>query len=175
VIGSPGAFAFDPTHVTFDVVGLGLTGFSAADWLRQHQRAHVELSDHRRLMALITYADSEQNIDRLIAALGALCDAHADADPAPSLDIPDRADLRMETVMLPRDAFLGATEMVPWRDAAGRVSAEMICPYPPGIPITAPGERLTPEVVDYLQQLAAAGVMVEGAADESLAHFRVAC
>ena len=59
------------------------------------------------------------------------------------------------------------------RQAAGRVSAEIICPYPPGIPITAPGERLTLEVVDYLQQLAAAGVMVEGAADESLAQFRV--
>jgi arginine decarboxylase len=53
------------------------------------------------------------------------------------------------------------------------VSAEMICPYPPGIPITAPGERLTGAVVDYLQQLAAAGVMVEGAVDESLAQFRV--
>jgi arginine/lysine/ornithine decarboxylase len=126
-IGSPGAFSFDPTHVTFDVVGLGLTGFSAADWLRQHQGVHVELADHRRLMVLITYADSEQNIDRLIAALRALSEE----------------------------------------------SAEMICPYPPGIPITAPGEQLTPEVVDYLQQLAAAGVMVEGAADESLAHFRV--
>jgi|tagenome__1003787_1003787.scaffolds.fasta_scaffold19846571_1 hypothetical protein len=61
--------------------------------------------------------------------------------------------------------------MVTWRQAAGRISAEMICPYPPGIPITAPGERLTPEVVDDLQQLAAAGVMVE-AADESLAQFR---
>jgi arginine decarboxylase len=79
----------------------------------------------------------------------------------------------METVMLPREAYLGPTEMVPWRQAAGRVSAEMICPYPPGIPVTAPGERLTAEVVDYLQQLAAAGVMVEGAADESLAQFRV--
>ena len=79
----------------------------------------------------------------------------------------------METVVLPREAFLGRTEMVAWRQAAGRVSAEMICPYPPGIPITAPGERLTAEVVDYLQQLAAAGVMVEGAVDESLAQFRV--
>jgi arginine/lysine/ornithine decarboxylase len=172
-IGSPGAFSFDPTHVTFDVVGLGLTGFSAADWLRQHQGVHVELADHRRLMVLITYADSEQNIDRLIAALRALCEDHADADRGPIPDVPHPADLRMETVMLPRDAFLGTTEMVPWRDAAGHVSAEMICPYPPGIPITAPGEQLTPEVVDYLQQLAAAGVMVEGAADESLAHFRV--
>jgi arginine decarboxylase len=63
--------------------------------------------------------------------------------------------------------------MVPRRQAVGRVSAEMICPYPPGIPIVAPGERLTGEVVDYLQQLAAAGMMVEGAVDESLEEFRV--
>jgi arginine decarboxylase len=47
--------------------------------------------------------------------------------------------------------------MVPRRQAVGRVSAEMICPYPPGIPIVAPGERLTGEVVDYLQQLARPG------------------
>jgi arginine/lysine/ornithine decarboxylase len=120
-----------------------------------------------------SYADSDANIDRLIAAIRALCDAHPSAEPARIPDVPAPADLRMETVMLPRDAFLGATEMVPWRAAAGRVSAEMICPYPPGIPITAPGERLTPEVVDYLEQLAAAGVMVEGAADETLEHFRV--
>jgi len=75
--------------------------------------------------------------------------------------------------MLPRDALLGTTELVRWREAPGRVSAEMICPYPPGIPITAPGERLTAEVVDYLEQLAATGVMVEGAADETLEQFRV--
>jgi arginine/lysine/ornithine decarboxylase len=57
----------------------------------------------------------------------------------------------------PREAFLGRTQMVPRRQAVGRVSAEMICPYPPGIPIVAPGERLTGEVVDYLQQLARPG------------------
>jgi arginine/lysine/ornithine decarboxylase len=75
--------------------------------------------------------------------------------------------------MLPRDAFLGATEMVPWQQAAGRISAEMICPYPPGIPVAAPGELLNEAIVDYLQQQAAEGVMVEGAADESLSEFRV--
>jgi arginine decarboxylase len=173
VADGPGGIALDPTHVTFDVVGLGLTGFSAADWLRRQERIHVELSDHRRLMALVTFADSDANIDRFIAALRALAEAHGDADRGTIPDVPYPGDLRMETVMLPRDAFLGATEMVPWRDAAGRISAEMICPYPPGIPVTAPGERLTPEVVDYLEQLAAAGVMVEGASDTSLAEFRV--
>jgi arginine decarboxylase len=173
VVGGPGAFAFDPTHVTFDVVGLGMTGFAAADWLRRNERVHMELSDHRRVMALITYADSDANIDRLIRALEALCEVHRDSEPAIVPQVPAPGALRMETVMLPRDAFLGATEMVPWREAHGRVSAEMICPYPPGIPVTAPGERLTAEVVDYLEQLAAAGVMVEGAADETLEHFRV--
>jgi len=173
VTGGPGAFAFDPTHVTFDVVGLGLTGFSADDWLREHRRLHMELADHRRLMALITYADSDANIDRLIDGLAALVAAHHGADRGPIPDVPHPDDLRMQTVMLPRDAFLGKTEMVPWREAPGRVSAEMICPYPPGIPVAAPGEELTSEVVEYLEQLAAAGVMVEGAANESLATLRV--
>jgi Orn/Lys/Arg decarboxylase-like protein len=76
-------------------------------------------------------------------------------------------------VRLPREAYLGATEMVDWRKAPGRISAEMVCPYPPGIPVIAPGERLTQEIVDYLEAVVAAGAMVEGAADESLAQLRV--
>jgi arginine decarboxylase len=169
----PGAVALDPTHVTFDVIGLGLTGYSAADWLQQHCGIHVELSDHRRLMALITYADTDENIDRLIDGLRDLAEHHQDADHGEIPDVPYPADLRTETVMLPRDAFLGSTEMVPWRNAVGRISAEMICPYPPGIPVIAPGELLTAEIIDYLEQVAAAGAMVEGAVDESLAHLRV--
>jgi arginine decarboxylase len=125
------------------------------------------------VMLLVTYADSDANIDRAIAALRALCTSHEDADHGSIPQVPHPSELRQETVMLPRDAYLGATEMVNWREAPGRVSAEMICPYPPGIPTTAPGERLTDNVVIYLQQLAAAGVMVEGPADETLEQFRV--
>jgi arginine/lysine/ornithine decarboxylase len=124
-------------------------------------------------MALVTYADSPGNVDRLLDGLRALDDAHGEADQGHVPDVPPTEELRMETVVLPRDAFLGATETVPCRQAAGRVSAEMICPYPPGIPVTAPGELLTPAVVDYLEQLAGAGVMVEGAADTSREQLRV--
>jgi arginine decarboxylase len=169
----PGAMALDPTHVTFDVVGLGMTGFAAADWLQQHRGLHVELADHRRVMALVTYADSQANVDRLADGLRALVEEHHGADHGPIPEVPPPGKLRQETVMLPRDAFLGATEMVPWREAPGRIAAEMVCPYPPGIPIVAPGERLTAEAVEYLEQVVATGAMVEGAADESLEHFRV--
>jgi arginine decarboxylase len=173
VLESAGAAYFDPTHVTVDVLGLGLTGYQAGDWLRRNRGVHVEMADQRRVMALITYADTEAIADRLVDSLRALSEAHADAEPIRPLEHASLPDLRMETVMLPRDAYLGRTEMVPWRKAAGRISAEMICPYPPGIPITAPGELLRSEAVDYLQEQAAVGVMVEGAADETLANFRV--
>ena len=117
--------------------------------------------------------DGNENIERMIRALRELAKSHEEADPAPDYDIAAPAELRMETVMLPREAFLGKTEDVPWRQAPGRISAEMICPYPPGIPITAPGELLTEEAVDYLEQVVAMGGMVEGASDESLETFRV--
>jgi arginine decarboxylase len=117
---------------------------TAADWLRLHHRIHLELADHRRLMALVGFAHTDADVDRLIEALTALVDTHADADHGNIPDVPHTEDLRMETVMLPRDAFLGNTEMVPWRQAPGRVSAEMICPYPPGIPITAPANASPP-------------------------------
>lgn len=173
VLSSPGAYEMDPTHVTFDVLGLGLTGNQAADWLRQNCGVHLELADHRRLMALITFADTSETIGRLRSALEGLVEAHRGAERLDLSDMPALAETRMETVMTPREAFLGATEMVPWRKAAGRVSAEMICPYPPGIPVVAPGELLTEAAVDYLQHHAAKGSMVEGAADETLAEFRV--
>ena len=81
-------------------------------------------------MPLVSFAHTDADVDRLVAALTALVDAHADADQGLVPDVPPPSALRMETVVLPRDAFLGRTEMVEWRQAAGRVSAEMICPYP---------------------------------------------
>lgn len=173
ILDSPGAHALDPTHLNIDVAGLGLTGFQAADWLRERHGIHVELQDHRRVMPLITFADTEETARRLIDAMAALADEHAGAEPRALTDVPPLGDLRTETVVSPRDAYLGVTSMVPWQQAAGRVSAEMICPYPPGIPVIAPGEVLNDAIVDYLQRLAAEGVMVEGASDESLAEFRV--
>jgi arginine/lysine/ornithine decarboxylase len=173
VLQSRGAHAFDPTHVTVGVIRLGLTGYQAGDWLRERHGVHVELADHRRVMALITFADTDETVTRLREALASLAEEHSSRDALDLGRLPALRETRMETVMSPREAFLGVTEMVPWRKAAGRISAEMVCPYPPGIPVTAPGERLTDEAVGYLQEQAARGVMVEGAADESLATFRV--
>jgi arginine/lysine/ornithine decarboxylase len=75
--------------------------------------------------------------------------------------------------MTPRDAFFGRVEQVPVGEAAGRVAAEMLSPYPPGVPVLAPGERISQEALDYLTSGVAAGMIVPDAADPSLQTLRV--
>jgi arginine/lysine/ornithine decarboxylase len=172
--GRRGVDGVDPTHVLIETAPIGLTGYQADDWLRDERQVDVELVDHRRIMPLITFAHGEPEIDRLVRALRDLVDARGDTggdtDVAP---LPSRPALRTEQALLPRDAFFAQTETVEPKQAPGRVSAELVTPYPPGIPAIAPGERLTEEIVDYLEEIVAAGGFVEGASDASLQRFRV--
>jgi arginine/lysine/ornithine decarboxylase len=75
--------------------------------------------------------------------------------------------------MLPRDAFFARVENVKAKDAEGRICAELVTPYPPGIPVLAPGEEITEPILRYLEEIVAAGAFVEGASDQSLDTFRV--
>ena len=79
-----------------------------------------------------------------------------------------------ELVMTPREAFLGPQEIVPTREAVGRVAAESLAAYPPGIPNVLPGERLTAETLDYIQATIAHGGSLRGASDRALRTLRVA-
>jgi arginine/lysine/ornithine decarboxylase len=81
--------------------------------------------------------------------------------------------IQLDTVMLPRDAFFGAAEQVPATEAVGRIAAEQITPYPPGIPAVVPGERLNDAVLDYLRSGVTAGMNVPDPADPSLQTLRV--
>jgi arginine decarboxylase len=87
--------------------------------------------------------------------------------------LPSRPDIRTDQAMLPRDAFFARTETVKPRKAAGRASAELITPHPPGIPAVAPGEVLNDALIDYLEEIVANGAFLEGASDPSLGAFRV--
>jgi arginine/lysine/ornithine decarboxylase len=151
-----------------------LTGYQADDWLRDERQIDVELVDHRRVMPLITFAHGEAEIDRLVRALRDLVDAKGDPGAETGVKpLPSRPALRTEQAMLPRDAFFARTENVKTKQAPGRVSAEWVTPYPPGIPAVAAGEVLTEEIVGYLEETVANGAFVEGASDPALQRFRV--
>jgi arginine/lysine/ornithine decarboxylase len=83
------------------------------------------------------------------------------------------ATLELEQAMLPREAFFAEVDHVPAERAAGRIAAEMISPYPPGVPVIAPGEVITDEVLDYLRSGVEHGVLIPDAADPSVKTLRV--
>lgn len=163
----------DPLPVIIDISGLDLTGFRAADWLREQRAMDAHLVDHRRIGAQITHGDDRQTTGELLAALKDLARAAPGLGPGPQVDVPSPSELRLTQAMLPRDAFFGPTENVPTEDAAGRVAAEMITPYPPGIPAVLPGERLTEPVLRYLRTGLEAGMYLPDPSDPKLETIRV--
>jgi arginine decarboxylase len=89
-LGAQASHDLDPLHVVIDVSGLGISGYDAADWLREHQRVDMGLSDHRRIEATLSVADDDQTAARLMSALSSLA-KHAG-------DMPDAADSALDTI-----------------------------------------------------------------------------
>jgi arginine/lysine/ornithine decarboxylase len=163
----------DLLHVLVDVSDLGITGYQAADWVRAHRNLDLGLSDHRRVEATLSMADDGASVDRLLDTLDALVVASSELEHPPAMILPSFDDLEIEPVLLPRDAFFGPYEDLALDDAIGRVAAEQITPYPPGIPALVPGERITAGIIDYLRTGVAAGMVLPDPADPGLGSIRV--
>jgi arginine decarboxylase len=167
------AFDRDPLHLVIDTTGLSVLGYRAADWLRETHHVNLHLSDHRRISAQLSHADDTDTAGALLNALRDLA-AHAPelrGDPTVHVPAPDM--LRLELVHLPREAFFGHAENVPASAAPGRVSAQLLTPFPPGIPAVLPGERITRPVLDYLSSGLRAGMVIPDASDPKLDTIRV--
>jgi len=170
IIGHDSVAEWDALKLSVDVSALGITGYQAREWLQSERRLTAQLGDARRGVLSLTYSDDDAAIDRLFDALRALAASPPRPDrPAPR--IPALDELNLEQAMSPREAFFAETEQV--ADPAGRISAEMISPYPPGVPAILPGERFNDVVVDYLRTGLAAGMTLPDAADPKLETFRV--
>lgn len=157
--------ADDPTKLMIDVTGRGLTGFQAADWLWSRGVA-MESAGLGYVLAVLTPGDSLETVEHLVGAVAALPDGPGAPPRPPEPPWP-------EVLLTPREAYLGAKEPVPLGAAVGRVAAELVAPYPPGIPVVAPGEKLTADVVAYLRRAVEAGHHLQGPADPQLHLIQV--
>jgi arginine decarboxylase len=179
--GRPGIFDLDPTKITVTVKGLGYTGYEASTVLRHRYNIQVELADLFNVVALFTIGTTREAADRFVEAFEEMARDDRPVDlyaPSGILErrmqhgtyaLPKIPPMRM----LPREAFLAETEAVPFRQSAGRICAETISPYPPGIPVIAPGEEITPEIIEYLRLELKAGVRIQGPHDDRLRTIRV--
>jgi arginine/lysine/ornithine decarboxylase len=132
------------------------------------------MSDHRRILATLSMADDAATTDRLVSALTELGSAAAALPRPPAVRVPAPHDLELDSVVTPRSAFFGPAELVPVAEAVGRIAAEQVTPYPPGIPVLVPGERINAEVLEYLRSGLEAGMVLPDPTDPSLAKIRVA-
>ena len=171
-MGADGMAALDPLKITVQVTGLGLSGFAAEEELRRRDIA-CELADARNVLLLLSYADGERETERLFAALRGMAEENApmctSRGAASFLTLPPIP----ETALVPRDAYFARSEYVAVGAAEGRVAAETIVFYPPGIPVLAPGDVIDGATLAYLRAMKAAGARVVGAADASLGTLMV--
>jgi arginine decarboxylase len=173
VVRPGGAFDLDPLVFTIDVRPLGISGYQAGDWLRASCQVDVGSADACRISARLTHADDDATVDRLIDGLRQLVEAAPSLERQAPVALPTPRSLELENAMRPRDAFFARVEQVPVAEAVGRVAAEMVSPYPPGVPVLTPGERINQEVVDYLTTGVAAGMLIPDAADPEMKTLRV--
>jgi arginine/lysine/ornithine decarboxylase len=172
ILGTDATFAYDPTKVCIHVRKLGITGYEAENWLRERYNIEVELSDMYNILCLITPGDTKETVDALIAALRRLSDENYNIRTANELwvvEIPEIPQLSLS----PRDAFYGDTETIPFREAAGRIIAESIYVYPPGIPILLPGEVISQENINYITDHLKVGLPVKGPEDPTIENVKV--
>ncbi len=168
-IESPGFYQLDPLRLT--VLVAGMDGFRADEILHGELGITCELPGLQGLTFIVTHGTTDLDCDRLIIGLNELSDRIlAPCNNAVSCEIFSEIPT---TVLSPRDAFFATSKLVAVKDAIGRVSADLICPYPPGIPIVMPGERITANAIGYLQQIVAAGGLLTGGTDDDLQTMRV--
>ena len=160
---------FDVTKLSVYTQGIGLTGIEVYDLLRDEYDIQIEFGDIGNILAYISIGDRIQDIERLVGAL-------ADIKRLYSRDGEDLIAgeyIQPELVLTPQEAFYSQRRSLALADAVGEVCGEFVMCYPPGIPILAPGERITQEIVDYIQFAKERGCSLQGTEDPEVNHINV--
>ena len=167
VLDGPGV---EPGKLAVLLAGTGAHGHAVeADLIAAG--SPVEMADRDTIVPIVTLADEPRHVTRFTDTLIASVERHRSTPRPPLAGLAWALD--PDVVLAPRDAFFSPHETVPAAAAAGRVSAELVAPYPPGVPVLAPGERITAEIVAALRAVLADGGRVAYAADPTLATVQV--
>lgn len=167
ILAAPSVVALDPLRVVIDTRTGGISGHEARRLLFERYQIHTEMATDSVIVAVIG-AGASPDVERALGAIHALPDHGATTTPGITLPEPG------SPVVSLRDAYFAPAELVPWSEAVGRVSADSLAAYPPGIPNVLPGERITSETLEFLRRTAESPFgHVRGAVDPKLARLRV--
>jgi len=181
---TPGFKALDCTRLTVKVSNLGISGFEVDKIFHQQLGVTAELPTLQHLTFLITLGNTQADIEQLVQAFTTITEENYFSRTTGSLqDVLQKwsehflfihpSSFTICPAISPRKAFFAATETIPVAKAPDRISAELICPYPPGIPALMPGEMINPAAIEYLQEVLTLGGEITGCSDPSLRTIKV--
>lgn len=173
--GSPGFLALDETRITVTVSTLGLTGFEAEEILDEKLAVTAEFASLQHLTFIISLGNTPADIEQLVQGFTTLAKEYRRTHL--TITNPNLQNLLSTQGYAlhfsPREAFFAVSEILPLTQTNKRICAEIVCPYPPGIPVLMPGEVITQSVLEYLQQIQAMGGFISGCNDITLKTLKV--
>jgi arginine/lysine/ornithine decarboxylase len=169
-------FFLDPTRIAVNLSALGITGFAADELLHEALGVTAELPTLRQLTFILSLGNTEADGDRLGQALATLVERSPALPPALPSPL-ERASQAVPLISMPpitpRAAFFANTRTVGRAEAVGQLCADVVCPYPPGIPVLLPGEVVTETAIAQLQQIHHAGGVITGSLDDDCQTIRI--
>ncbi|HPT75619.1 MAG TPA: aminotransferase class I/II-fold pyridoxal phosphate-dependent enzyme [Defluviitaleaceae bacterium] len=169
LVNNVNIYNFDTTKLSINTREIGLAGIEVYDILRDDYDIQVEFGDLGNILAVVSAGDRAMEIERLISALYEIKRLYA-KEPA---NMFDHNYIQPEVVYTPRKAFYANKKMMSLKDSKGKVSGEFVMAYPPGIPVLAPGEKITAEIIDYISYAKEKGSVMMGPQDMDLKNILV--
>ena len=161
LINGDSVFDFDETKLSVNTLEVGLAGIEVYDLLRDEYDIQIEFGDLGNILAYLSIGDRSRDIERLVSALAEIR-RRFEKDPA---GLMKQEYIDPEVAVSPQDAFYADKESLPIMETDGRICSEFVMCYPPGIPILAPGERITKDILDYIQYAKEKGCSMTGPED----------
>ena len=162
-------FDFDPTKLSVHTRDIGLAGIEVYDILRDEYDIQIEFGDIGNILAYLSIGDRRQELERLVSALAEIRRRYQ----KDSNGLLSQEYIAPEVVLSPQEAFYAEKKSLPLKESAGCVCSEFVMCYPPGIPILAPGERITKEILDYIAYAKVKGCSMTGPEDPQIEHLNV--
>ncbi|MDD4165085.1 MAG: aminotransferase class I/II-fold pyridoxal phosphate-dependent enzyme [Eubacteriales bacterium] len=169
LINGDTVFDFDITKLSINTLDIGLAGIEVYDILRDEYDIQTEFGDIGNILAYISIGDRISDIERLVGALSEIRRLYK-KDKSGMLDY---EYISPRVVLTPQDAFYSEKESVPLESSQGRICTEFIMSYPPGIPILAPGEEITEEIIEYINYAKGKGCLMTGPEDMEIKRVNV--
>ena len=169
MVNGDSIYDFDPTKLSIHTLDIGLAGIEVYDILRDEYDIQIEFGDLGNILAYLSIGDRIREVERLVTALADLRRRYK-KDKAGMLS---QEYIAPKVVMTPQDSFYAEKESLPLKETKGRICSEFVMCYPPGIPVLAPGEEITDEIIDYIVYAKEKGCSMTGPEDEKIERLNV--